>query len=126
MFSTWPRTANCQDNSIFFHEVFHLLYFDHVLTMSEVSKWKKFANDIKLKRTNVGTKQKKTKSGEGKPSAGSKYFGNKEITVQPLATEATGKLKKYERTGPQEFLPFLFEEVTIENTILSCNISRIG
>ena len=46
---------------------------------------------------------------------------NREITVQPLATEATGKLKKYERTGPQEFVPFLFGEVTIENIILSCN-----
>ena len=86
--------------------------------MSEVSKRKKFANDIKLKRTNVGTKQNRTKSGEGKSSAGSSILENKEITVQPLAT---GKLKKYERTGPQEFVPFLFQEVTIENIILSCN-----
>ena len=80
--------------------------------------WKKFANDIKLKRTNVGTKQNQTKSGEGKSSAGSSILENKEITVQPLTT---GKLKKYERTGPQEFVPFLFQEVTIENIILSCN-----
>ena len=89
--------------------------------MSEVSKWKKFANDIKLRRTNVGTKQKKTKSGEGKSSTGSSILDNKEITVQPIAAEATGKLKKYERAGPQELVPFLFGEVTIENIILSCN-----
>ena len=89
--------------------------------MSEVNKWKKFANDIQLKRTNVGTKQNRTKSGEGKSSAGSSILENKEITVQPLATEATGKLKKYERTGAQEFVPFLFQEVTIENIILPCN-----
>ena len=89
--------------------------------MEKVSKWKKFSNDIKLKHTNVGTKQNRTKSGEGKSSAGSSILENKEITVQPLATEATGKLKKYERTGLQEFVPFLFQEVTIENIILSCN-----
>ena len=29
--------------------------------MSEISKWKKFANEIKRKRTNVATKQKKHK-----------------------------------------------------------------
>ncbi|CAB4033598.1 transient receptor potential cation channel subfamily M member 6-like, partial [Paramuricea clavata] len=46
---------------------------------------------------------------------------NKEITVQPLATDATGKAKKYERTGPQEFVPFFFEEVTIPNIIAACN-----
>ena len=41
--------------------------------------------------------------------------------MQPLATEATGKAKKYERTGPQEFVPFVFDEVTIPNIIAACN-----
>lgn len=89
--------------------------------MSEIDKWKKFANDIKLKRTNTVTKQNRTKAGEGNTSAGSSILENKEITVQPLATEATGKAKKYERTGPQEFVPFLFKDITIENIILACN-----
>ena len=92
--------------------------------MSEVSKWKKFAQNIKLKRTNVATKQNKTqmKCGEAsKNTCGSSILENKEITVQPLATDATGKAKKYERTGPQEFVPFFFEEVTIPNIIAACN-----
>ena len=41
--------------------------------------------------------------------------------VQPLATEATGKAKKFERTGPQEFVSFLFEELTIDNVVAACN-----
>jgi hypothetical protein len=75
--------------------------------MSEMSKWKKFAQNIKLKRTNVATKQNKTKCGEAsKNTCGSSILENKEITVQPLATDATGKAKKYERTGPQELFIF--------------------
>ena len=67
------------------------------------------------------TKQGKTKSGEtSKNTCGASILENKEITVQPLATEATGKAKKYERTGPQEFVPFFYEEVTIPNVIAAC------
>lgn len=90
--------------------------------MSDINKWKKFANAIKLKRTNVATKT--TKSGGSTKNAAvprPSILDNKEITVQPLATEATGKAKKYERTGPQEFVPFLFDEVTIPNIVKACN-----
>ena len=106
----------------------HLVYlFICILkfAMSEISKWKKFANEIKRKQTNVATKQKNTKSGQTSKNAGnaggSSILENKEITAQPLATEAAGKAKKYERTGPQEFVPFVFDEVTIPNIITACN-----
>ena len=73
--------------------------------------------------------KKNTKSGQTSKNAGnaggSSILENKEITVQPLATEATGKAKNYERTGPQEFVPFVFDEVTIPNIItLAITISR--
>ena len=41
----------------------------------------------------------------------------KELLVQPLATVATGKAKKYERTGPKEFVAFPYEELAIPNII---------
>ena len=95
--------------------------------MSEISKWKKFANEIKRKQANVATKQKNTKSGQTSKNAGnavgSSILENKEITVQPLATGATGKAKKYERTGPQEFVPFVFDEVTIPNMV--CHVTYL-
>ena len=87
--------------------------------MSEVSKWKNFANDIKLKRTNVGTKQNRTKSGEGKSSAGLSILENKGITVQPLATEATGKLKKNMKAPAHKNLSILVQGS--HNRNLSCN-----
>ena len=37
------------------------------------------------------------------------------MIVQPLETDTSGKVKLYERTGPQEFVKFVIEEVTIEN-----------
>ncbi len=41
--------------------------------------------------------------------------------MQPLATEATEKAMKYERTGLQIFVAYLYDEVTIPNVIKSCN-----
>ena len=58
-----------------------------VVTMPEVSKWKKFANDIKL-----------NKIWKRKSSAYSSILENKEITLH-RGQQATGRLKKYERTG---------------------------
>jgi hypothetical protein len=87
--------------------------------MAEVHKWRKFANDIKAKRTRGATTNPK-----GKDSGGSSdvtILEKKELLVQPLATEATGKAKKYERTGPQEFVSYPYEELTIPNIIKACN-----
>ena len=41
--------------------------------------------------------------------------------MQPVASETTGKDQKYERTGPQEFVPFPYDEITIQNIKEACN-----
>ncbi len=90
----------------------------------QVDKWKKFANCIKEKRlkkpsSNIGGKWNKDAKAE--PMGLSYIINKKEIAVQPLATEATGKAQKYEQTGAQESVDFPYEEVTILNIIDACN-----
>ena len=92
--------------------------------MAEIAKWRKYANMIKAKRTNNVNAKKTVKSDAGQKNGGASdvsILERKEITVQPLATEATGKAKKYERTGPHEFVKFPYEEVTIPNIVKACN-----
>ena len=89
-----------------------------------MAKWRKFANAIKAKRTNVAIKNNSKSGGKVSNSGGQcdvSILERKELTIQPLATEATGKAKKYERTGPQEFINFPYEEVTIPNIIKACS-----
>ena len=43
------------------------------------------------------------------------------MIVQLLESETSGKAKKYERAGPQEFVEFCYDEVTIENMKVACN-----
>ena len=43
------------------------------------------------------------------------------MVVQQLECEPSGKAKKYERAGPQEFVEFNYEEVTIKNIKSACN-----
>ncbi len=92
--------------------------------MAEIAKWRKFANKIKAKRTNNVNAKQNAKSGKGQNNGGPSdvsILERKEITVQLLATEATGKAKKYERTGPQEFVEFPYSEVTVPNIVNACN-----
>ena len=91
---------------------------------NQVDKWKKFANCVKEKRLkkpcpNIDGKENKTANAE--PTGPSYIINKKEITVQPLATEATGKAQKYDRTGAQEFVAYPHEEVNIPNIIDACN-----
>ena len=92
--------------------------------MAEIAKWRKYANMINAKRTNNVNAKKTAKSDAGQKNGGASdvsILERKEITVQALATEATGKAKKYERTGPQEFVEFPYEEVNIPNIVKACN-----
>ena len=82
--------------------------FDKVIMANndQVDKWKKFASCKKEKRLkkpgpNIGGKRNKDAKAE--PAGLSYVINKKEITVQPLATEASGKAQKYDRTGAQEF-----------------------
>ena len=70
------------------------------------------------KASNNQTKDKRIDSVTGETN---NILDRNELTVQPLATEAAGKGEKYERTGPQEFVPFPSEEVTMEKIIKACN-----
>ena len=91
--------------------------------MAEIQKWRRFANAIKKKRTTGQTTKKNANQKESNSggSSDNRILERKELLVQPLATEATGKAKKYERTGPKEFVAFPYKEVTIPNIIRACN-----
>ena len=54
-------------------------------------------------------------------AVGDTILSSKELTVQLLATEATGSSKKYLRLGPQEFVEFSEVEVTIATLKRACN-----
>ena len=65
--------------------------------MAEIAKWRKYANLIKAKRTSNINAKKTAKSDAGQKNGGASdvsILDRKEITVQPLATEATGKAKQ--------------------------------
>ena len=45
-----------------------------------------------------------------------KLLKRKELTVQRLSSEVSGKAQKYARIGPREFVPFTEDELTIEES----------
>ena len=60
---------------------------------SEVEEWKKFAKRDKRAKRNEPVAEKK-----GKECVEGIVLNSREIIVQPLESEASGKAKKYERT----------------------------
>lgn len=70
--------------------------------------WKNFKTAMKEKRT-------------GKRKAPSHDILQKEeIIIQRLSTEVSGKAQKYSRIGPREFVPFEYDEVTLDNIKHAC------
>lgn len=63
-------------------------------------------------------KEKRMKPGKLKNQDPSKK--KEELVVQQLTAEVSGKAQKYLRVGPREFVPFKFEEVTIDNIKEAC------
>ena len=62
-------------------------------------------------------KEKRT----GKRKAPSHDIAQKEeIVIQRLSSEVSGKAQKYSRIGPREFVPFDYEEVTLDNIKNAC------
>ena len=49
-----------------------------------------------------------------------KLLKGKELTVQRLSSDVSGKAQKYARIGPREFVPFTEDELTIENIKRCC------
>ena len=92
------------------------------MAQNQAKLWAKYANSMKVKRAKKGfTAKGKDKGADANITGAASILEREEIVVQPLATEATGKAKKFERTGPQEFVSFLFEELTIDNVVAACN-----
>ncbi len=106
----------------------YLIIGDFLTKLIEAEKFhmkKKTEIIMKLKRAqktaNLTPKAKGQTSDTTATTGANLILERQEIVVQPLATEATGKAKKFERTGPQEFVSFLYDEVTIENIIAACS-----
>ena len=67
---------------------------------------------LKKERTRVKKGGKRSDKGNS-TDIGAAILKSKEIIVQPLESEASDKAKKYEHIGPQEFVEFDDNEVTI-------------
>ena len=66
-----------------------------------MSKWRRYTAIQKAKR-------KGKKTGEESTMA-------EEIVVQRMSADVSGKQQKYTRIGPQEYVPFEYEDITIAN-----------
>lgn len=73
--------------------------------------WKQFKEKMKEKR--IGKAKDKKKDGKRVPD-------NDFITVQRLSAEVSGKAQKYARVGARVFVPYDFEDFTIENVKTAC------
>ena len=78
-------------------------------------QWENFNKKMKEKKM-----LRKQQPNQKKIDIGTNIVNNQELIVQSLEGEPSGKAKKYERTGPQEFVPFEFEEVSIDNIKEAC------
>ena len=83
-----------------------------------VDEWDKFAKGMKEKRQKkaVCTTRKSEKT-----DVGSNILKCKKLTIQPLESVPSGKAKKYERSGPQEFVDFDETLVSIEHIRDACD-----
>ena len=76
--------------------------------------WRKFLENMKEKRLAAGKEKKKVN--KKARAAVPEYH----LTVQRLNADVAGKLQKYSRIGAREFVPFDFDEYTIENIKSAC------
>ena len=77
--------------------------------------WAKYANDAKNKR------KPSNNSANRKTEIGSHIVVEGEMIVQRLANIATGKAMKYEKLGPQEFVQYPYDELSIEKIKKACH-----
>lgn len=76
--------------------------------MADRAAWKNFKKQMTAKR---GTK---------KNTSGIKILEEESMTVQRLSADVSGKAQKYTRVGAREFVPFEYDEVTVENIKRAC------
>ncbi len=60
------------------------------------------------------------KRGAKKNTSGVKILEEECVTIQRLSAEVSGKAQKYTRVGAREFVPFEYDEVTVENIKQAC------
>lgn len=80
--------------------------------------WKKLKEKVKAKRTKK----------RGVRDTSLREIKGKELVVQRLSAEVSGKAQKYSRIGPREFVPF-DDELTLDNIKQACEkhfIARTG
>ena len=75
-----------------------------------MADWRQFQMKQRQKRAARG----------GKKGKGESKQAQEEIVVQRLSSKVSGKQRKYTRIGPQEFVPFEFDELSFENIVESC------
>ena len=74
----------------------------------KMATWKNFKNAMKEKRT----AKRKAPSHD--------ILQKEEIVIQRLSPEVSGKAQKYSRIGAREFVPFEYDEVTLDNINNAC------
>ena len=84
-----------------------------------VEEWEKFVNGMREKRMKRNGRTSGKRENSSSKGIGACIVSNKEMIVEPPESEATGKAK--ERTGPQDFVEFLEDEVTLEAIRKACN-----
>ncbi len=77
--------------------------------MADRAAWKNYKAQMKEKRV-----------GKKKNNSGVRILEEECIVVQRLSAEASGKAQKYTRIGAREFVPFEYDEVTVDNIKCAC------
>ena len=80
--------------------------------MAEKMKWARHAKEIKEK--------KQLKRKDSKTPVGYNIVADNEMIVQRLACQPTGKSMKYERIGAQEFVPYPYDDFTLDLIKKAC------
>ena len=76
--------------------------------MGDRAAWKNFKKKMTEKR------------GSKKNTSSVKILEEECVTVQRLSAEVSGKAQKCTRLGAREFVPFEYEELTVENIKRAC------
>ena len=77
--------------------------------MADRAAWKNYKAQMKEKRV-----------GKKKNNSGVRILEEECIVVQRLSAEVSGKAQKYTRIGAREFVPFEYDEVTVDNIKCAC------
>ena len=80
-----------------------------------VHAWNNYKDKMKAKR-----ELKRKKSGTEHVQGQRKTVLTNTLTVQHLSQQVCGKLQKYTRIGAREFVPYPYDELTIDGIKAAC------